>query len=56
MEKKHIIAEADLLPVPTTITRNTGTPAISEDEFLATAPLAKVKEFFEKKYEGQGPF
>lgn len=49
---KHIIAEADIPQVPTTIMRNTGTPAISEDEFLEKAPLPKVAEYLTKKYEG----
>lgn len=46
--------EATLLPSPTTITRPTGAVnnSASEEEFLQTAPLSKVKEYLEKKYAG----
>ena len=44
--------EAILPPAPTTVSRPTGqvNTSESENEFLHTAPLAKVKEYLEKKY------
>jgi hypothetical protein len=46
--------EATLMPAPTTISRPTGSinNSASEEEFLRTAPLPKVKEYLEKKYAG----
>ncbi len=46
--------EATLPTVPTTVTRPTGhvNTSESEDEFLRTAPLSKVKDYLEKKYQG----
>lgn len=48
--------EATLVPAPTTISRPTGqvNTSESEDEFLRTGPLAKVKEYLEKKYPAGG--
>lgn len=44
--------EANLPPAPTTIQRPTGSinTIEAEEEYLRTAPLAKVKEYLEKKY------
>lgn len=44
--------EANLPPAPSTITRPSGSvnTSESEEEFLRTAPLEKVKAFLEKKY------
>lgn len=46
--------EATLTPAPTTLSRPTGqvNTSESEDEFLRTAPLQKVKDYLEKKYQG----
>ena len=44
--------EAILPPAPTTVSRPTGqvNTSESEEEFLRTGPLTKVKEYLEKKY------
>ena len=46
--------EATLPVVPTTVSRPIGqvNTSESEDEFLRTAPLSKVKDYLEKKYQG----
>ena len=46
--------EATLPVAPTTVTRPTGqvNTSESEDEFLRTAPLGKVKDYLERKYAG----
>jgi len=47
--------EAVLPHAPTTVSRPTGqvNTSESEDEFLKTAPLSKVKDYLERKYQGQ---
>ena len=47
--------EAHMTPVPSTVTRPTGqvNTSASEEEYLRTAPIPKVREYLEKKYGGQ---
>lgn len=54
-EQSQFPTEVQMAPVPSTVSRPTGqvNTSLAEEEYLATAPLAEVKKYLEKKYANQ---